>query len=224
MSPRRRKIVVALLVLCPILALVGGLLFPGIGARLREVGRTSWPLTSVEEKLAVSRDLLAKFLKERGLSERPRNISLRIVKSSRLLELKAGDTVLKTYKIVLGSVPKGHKEREGDGRTPVGEYYVCTKNERSKFYLFLGISYPGKEDAERGLKSGLIDSATKERICAAIDAMRCPPWDTPLGGEIGIHGGGTDRDWTRGCIALENSDIAELWGLVELGTPVTIME
>jgi lipoprotein-anchoring transpeptidase ErfK/SrfK len=50
-----------------------------------------------------------------------------------------------------------------------------------------------------------------------------PPWDTRLGGEIFIHGHGASRDWTRGCIALDNEDMRELYGLVDVGTPVTIL-
>jgi murein L,D-transpeptidase YafK len=112
--------------------------------------------------------------------------------------------------------------REGDHRTPEGRYYVCTRNDRSRFHLFLGVSYPSKQDAERGLTTGLIGKNVFAQIVAANSRGTRPPWNTPLGGEVGVHGGGTGSDWTWGCIALENADIEELWASCPLGTPITI--
>jgi murein L,D-transpeptidase YafK len=96
------------------------------------------------------------------------------------------------------------------------------KNERSKFYLSLGLSYPNEEDAARGLREGLITRAQAASIVGAVRAGRCPPWDTALGGEIFIHGGGTASDWTWGCVALENAEVKELFDAVPAGTPVRI--
>src|SRR5574338_321200 len=70
------------------------------------------------------------------------NPRLVVKKSGRKLEVFDGEKLLKTYKIVLGFTPAGDKEREGDGKTPLGEFYVFTKNEKSKYYLSLGLSYP----------------------------------------------------------------------------------
>ena len=112
--------------------------------------------------------------------------------------------------------------REGDGKVPEGEYYVCTKNEQSKFTLFLGLSYPNIEDAKKGLEQGLISEQDYARIEAAIREHRRPDWETALGGKIGIHGKGSSFDWTAGCIALEDEDIRDLWTQVELGDKVTI--
>src|SRR5687768_1428715 len=69
--------------------------------------------------------------------------TLVIRKSKRTLELRDGDNLVRSYKIVFGFDPKGHKKVEGDGRTPEGDFYVFTKNPESKFHLSLGISYPG---------------------------------------------------------------------------------
>ena len=52
--------------------------------------------------------------------------------------------------------------------------------------------------------------------------MATPPWDTKLGGEVFVHGRGAKSDWTLGCIALDDSDIEELYRLVPVGTPITI--
>jgi murein L,D-transpeptidase YafK len=97
------------------------------------------------------------------------------------------------------------------------------KNDRSSFYLSLGLTYPNEEDAARGLDAGLITRAQHRRIVGAVRAGRCPPWKTALGGEIFIHGGGTASDWTAGCVALENPEIKELFDSVPAGTPVRIL-
>ncbi len=146
-----------------------------------------------------------------------------VKKSERLLTLKQPDNVPISFKIVLGSVPQGHKQREGDGRTPEGIYYICTRNEKSKFHLALGISYPNPSDAAAALESGTITPDQHNAICAAHAVAHRPPWDTPLGGFIMIHGGGTGSDWTAGCIALSNSDMDMLFSLCPMGTPVHIL-
>ena len=96
------------------------------------------------------------------------------------------------------------------------------KNVRSQFFLSLGLSYPDEEDAERGLRDGLITRAQHRRIVSAVREGRCPPWNTPLGGEIFIHGGGVASDWTWGCVALENAAVRELFDAVPPGTSVVI--
>jgi len=146
-----------------------------------------------------------------------------IKKSQRQLELWDGDALCARYPIALGFEPEGHKQREGDGRTPEGEYYVCTRNGQSKFYLALGLSYPGKEDAAAALSKGLIDQSTFAAIKKAIDQGKRPPWDTPLGGAIMIHGMGIKGDWTHGCIAVNNDVMDILWRLCSLGTKVTVL-
>src|SRR5688500_847191 len=79
-----------------------------------------------------------------------------IKKCERKLEIYDGRKLVKTYTVGLGFTAKGNKETEGDGRTPEGEFYVFTKNPESRFHLSLGISYPSKDDAKRGLTGGLI--------------------------------------------------------------------
>lgn len=145
-----------------------------------------------------------------------------ISKSERRLYLYSKSTVVRSYRIGLGFQPTGHKVREGDGRTPEGEYYVCVKNPNSRYYLSLGLSYPDIGDANRGLRDGLITRRQYDEIVQAINGGRRPPWNTPLGGEIFIHGNGAKSDWTLGCIALENRDVRELYDAVPVGTPVVI--
>ncbi len=139
------------------------------------------------------------------------------------------ERLTKTYQIALGNNPTGTKRRQGDGATPEGDYYITHKNARSKFYLSLGVSYPNIADADQGLKDGLITKAQHQAITSAIRNKTKPPQNTKLGGDIFIHGGGTGRlfglirDWTLGCVALENDEIKELFDLVPLKTPVKIV-
>ena len=150
------------------------------------------------------------------------NPKIVVSKRARRLELYSGGRRLREYRVVLGGDPLNDKERQGDSRTPEGEFYVCVKNERSQFYRSLGLSYPNREDAERGLRDGLITRAEHDRILRALTRKRTPPWDTALGGEIFIHGGGTANDWTAGCVALDNADMQELFDSVPVGTSVRI--
>ncbi len=148
--------------------------------------------------------------------------NLVIHKARREMELYDGERLVKVYRIALGLNPVDDKRKEGDGCTPEGDFYICTKNDRSRFHLFLGLSYPNQEDAERGLESGLISREEHDRIIEAIAARKRPPWNTKLGGEIGIHGGGAGVDWTQGGIAVENKDIEELFMVMNLGSTVKI--
>lgn len=151
------------------------------------------------------------------------NPRLVVKKSERKLEIFDGTKLLKTYQIVLGFAPAGDKEIEGDGKTPLGDFYVFAKNEQSKFYLSLGLSYPGLDDAERGLRENLISREEYDAIRLAIAEKRMPPQNTRLGGEIYIHGGGIAKDWTWGCVALENELMREIFDAVPAGAQVTIL-
>ena len=145
-----------------------------------------------------------------------------IEKSAHLLTAYDGDKPAKVYRAAVGS-GRADKVREGDRCTPEGEFYVCSKNPRSRFVLSLGLSYPNIEDATRGLRDALITRRQHDAIVRAIRSGGQPPWKTPLGGEIMIHGSGSARDWTLGCVALDDDDIRELYAAIPVGTPVTIL-
>jgi murein L,D-transpeptidase YafK len=145
-----------------------------------------------------------------------------VLKSKRQLKLYSAGSLVRTYKVGLGLNPVDDKKRQGDRATPEGEFYVFTKNNKSAYYLSLGISYPNVEDAERGVRDGLISRAQHDAIVKAIKRKATPPQNTPLGGDIYIHGNGATSDWTWGCVALENENIKELFDAVRVGTPVTI--
>ena len=146
-----------------------------------------------------------------------------VKKAERRLSLYDGNKVVKTYRIGLGLSPNGDKVRQGDRRTPEGDFYIFTRNDKSAFYLSLGVSYPNASHADRGLRDGLISKSQHETIMRALKLKKTPPQNTGLGGDIYIHGHGAGSDWTWGCVALENDDIHELFNAVRVGTPVTIL-
>ena len=147
---------------------------------------------------------------------------IEVFKAKRELRLFDGDHLIKTYRVALGSNPVPPKERQGDRATPEGSYFICHKNPQSRFHLSLAINYPNAADAKRGLKSALISRAEYEAILRADANHKTPPWTTKLGGEVFVHGNGSSPDWTWGCVALDDSDIEELYRLVPVGTPITI--
>lgn len=146
-----------------------------------------------------------------------------IQKRARRLILFSEDKEVREFPIGLGSCPYGPKRREGDGRTPEGTYYVCTKNPNSKYYLSLGLSYPSDRDAARALRNHLINKSQYNAIVGAESSGACPPWNTPLGGAIFIHGRGSSRDWTLGCVSMDDAAIKVLYNAIPVGTPVEIV-
>jgi murein L,D-transpeptidase YafK len=132
---------------------------------------------------------------------------LLVNKSRRLLVVYAGGQPVKIYRgLQFGGAPAGHKQFEGDQRTPEGLYYIDTRNPQSRFHLSLRVSYPNAADRAFAARYG-----------------RSP------GGDIFLHGqpnglpvGRVPGDWTDGCIALSNDEIEELWRIVPDGTPIEI--
>ncbi len=130
-------------------------------------------------------------------------------KTRREMLLLCGESVLRSYRIALGRNPDGPKLEEGDCRTPEGRYIIDRRNPQSRFHLSLHISYPDETDRARALDRG-------------VDP----------GGDIMIHGlrngeghvgkAHLESDWTRGCIAVTNEEMDEIWELVEDGTPIEI--
>ncbi len=126
-------------------------------------------------------------------------------------------------RIALGKNPIGQKLREGDGKTPEGEYFICLKRSSGKFGCALGISYPSLADARLAVLDGRLDGCLLTLFKKADNEKKRPPWGTPLGGEIYIHGGGCESDWTAGCISLSDADMRTLFGMASEGDIVQII-
>ena len=142
----------------------------------------------------------SKFRTYRG----PEVTRLRLYKGQRLLVLDGNERVLRTFPIGLGFAPEGHKQFEGDGRTPEGSYVIDRRNPESLFHLSVGISYPNEAD-----------------IAFAKAQGRSP------GGDIFIHGQprkrtGDGPDWTAGCISVSNKEMEEVYAMVKDGTLITL--
>ncbi|CAH1668079.1 L,D-transpeptidase-like protein [Hyphomicrobiales bacterium] len=130
-------------------------------------------------------------------------------KAARRLTLERDGRVLARYAIALGSDPVGQKQREGDGRTPEGVYFVDFKHPRSRYHLALRISYPDAQAQDAARRAGVSPGSD-----IMIHGIR-----NGLGWLNSLHRG---RDWTDGCIAVTNAEIREIWARVPQGTPVEI--
>lgn len=157
-------------------------------------------------------------------------------KSDQRLYLIENQKIKKSYPAAYGA-EEGVKEKEGDCKTPEGKYQICYINPESYWHFFMGINYPNIEDAKNGLKKKLINKQEYNQIIKAYKNGERPPWNTKLGGEIGIHGIPTDspelekitqnapyskQNWTVGCMGLTNNSIDELKEYVGLGTCIII--
>lgn len=144
--------------------------------------------------------------------------------------VKAGDEVLDTFDdIAIGRAGTQPVHYAGDHTTPIGQYRVSRINPRSKFDIFIGVDYPTVEHARLAFAAGRISQESYLRIAEASRRGVPAPEDTELGGAIGIHGlgGGSMRvhsslNWTQGCIALTNAQIARLARYVWIGMRVEI--
>ena len=135
-----------------------------------------------------------------------------VKKGARKLMLMKGGKVLRSYRIALGARPSGHKQQQGDERTPEGAYVLDYRNRGSKFYRSMHVSYPNSKDRASAAKRGV----------------------SP-GGQIFVHGvpnatpdnsivqAALNRaNWTDGCIAVTNAEMDEIWAMVSDGTPIQI--
>ena len=120
------------------------------------------------------------------------------------------------FKMGLGFAPTGHKQQEGDGRTPEGWYRTSDKP-TSQFYGAIAVHYPNEQDAALGVQSGRITAGQQAVIARALQGNTKPPQRTKLGGEILIHGGGGETDWTLGCVAVDNGELDRLRASLPVG-------
>lgn len=147
------------------------------------------------------------------------------------LSVMQGNRPVEVFRqIAVGSSGAGVKFKRGDNKTPTGVFRIGWINDNSRFKTFIGLDYPNPDYAERALQERRIDRVTYERIRAAWANGHTPPQDTPLGGQIGIHGIGAGNpqvhragiNWTSGCVALDNRQIDALRPWVKKGMRVEI--
>lgn len=125
------------------------------------------------------------------------------------MTLYRGDSALKTYAVALGRGGIEDKQREGDNRVPEGVFQIDGRIAQSRYHRALHVSYPDAAHLNRARALGV-----------------------PAGGDIMVHGikngfgwlGALHRtvDWTRGCVALTDAEIDELWRAVPDGARIEI--
>jgi len=159
---------------------------------------------------------LQKIASNKNLAWPLEDVRLVVDKKARTISVFSGETFLKSYPVAFGDNARGPKTREGDQRTPEGEYYVL-KYTSPSFGRCFYIAYPNLRDAQRALDGGRISQSRFKQIKKSLEKKQKPPHDTGLGGLILLHGtrdrsqnGLTATDWTLGCIAMENAHILEL--------------
>jgi murein L,D-transpeptidase YafK len=135
---------------------------------------------------------------------------MRVDKSDRKLELLRKNEIIATYQIALGRNPLGHKQQEGDKRTPEGRYTIDWRNPKSGYFLSLHISYPDQKD-----------------IALAQNAGMEPGSNVMIHGQPNGYDVAGDAlqsfDWTYGCIAVTNQAMQQIWNAVPDGTPIEIL-
>lgn len=132
-----------------------------------------------------------------------------VAKHQHRMQLFSHGRLLRTYTVALGRGGDGAKRRAGDNLVPEGAYLIDSRNPHSAFHLSLHIGYPTRVQADTAARSGL-----------------------DPGGDVMIHGlrnglgwlGGWQRrvDWTRGCIAVTDAEMEQIWAMVPDGTPIVI--
>jgi murein L,D-transpeptidase YafK len=135
---------------------------------------------------------------------------VRVVKSESRLYLLSEEQVVAKFRIALGKSPEGHKQEQGDGKTPEGEYVLDWKNPDSKFYRSIHVSYPNGQDRSAAKKRG-VDPGGDIMIHGQKNGLA---WLTPLAQNF---------NWTDGCIAVTDEEMDVIWEAVEVPTPIEIL-
>jgi len=132
-----------------------------------------------------------------------------VVKSEKRLYLMSHGSILQSFPVTFGADPRGHKQQQGDGRTPEGRYTLNQKNVNSRFYKSIHISYPNAQDVEQARKRNVN-----------------PGGDIMIHGQLNNWGWASPLvqlfNWTDGCIALSDENMDQVWDAVAAGTPIEI--
>src|SRR5579863_4469710 len=131
-------------------------------------------------------------------------------KSERRLYLMRQGEVLRSYRVALGLMPEGPKERAGDFRTPEGHYQLTRRNSRSDYFLSIQVSYPNDQDMRRA-RHDHVDPGGSIMLHGLPNSLRHSPEYY------------AKSDWTDGCIAMSDSDMVELWMMTQDNTPIEIL-
>lgn len=175
---------------------------------------------------------LADALANKGITKL-NDVRIVVDRKNYKLNLYAGNILVKDYKAVFGKNNGVIKTSAEDNVTPIGDYKICAIDTTSRYHKFLYLNYPNEFDAAEALARGYINKDEFSSILISAKHNECPPKETRLGSEIGIHGIGKydlifrnlpfSFNWTNGSIAVSNESIDELYSVVKIGTPVKII-
>jgi L,D-peptidoglycan transpeptidase YkuD (ErfK/YbiS/YcfS/YnhG family) len=178
-------------------------------ANLSDVARhTQNLLTDYFANLSMWKRWVDQTIKE---SAQDQSVAIVVDKFAGKCYLYKNGSLKKTYDVELGKNWIGEKKYSGDKATPEGKYKITKKKDgrQTKYSLALLVNYPNDEDKRRfqeGIRNKTIHRNAK------------------IGGLIEIHGGGGKGvNWTDGCVALDNDQMADLYRQVSVGTAVTIV-
>ncbi len=132
-----------------------------------------------------------------------------VIKSEHRLILINNGEIFATYNVTFGSNPNGHKQSQGDQKTPEGKYVLDYKNANSDYYKSIHISYPNKKDRENAKRLG-VSPGGNIMIHGQLNGWE---WAAPI---VQLF------SWTDGCIALSNKDMDQIWLAIDPGTPIEI--
>ena len=132
-----------------------------------------------------------------------------VEKTAHRMTLYRRDTVLKVYRVALGRGGPGDKVQEGDKRVPEGIFRIEAHLTHSRFHRALHVVYPDTANARRAAALGVAPGGD-----IMIHGIRNGlGWLGPLVQRI---------DWTRGCIALTDGEVEEVFRAVPDGTVIEI--
>lgn len=133
-----------------------------------------------------------------------------VKKSEARLYLERDGKAFASFKAVFGGQPRGHKQQEGDERTPEGRYVLDSKNAKSAYYKAIHISYPNAHDTASANARGVAPGG----FIMVHGQKRGFGWLAPLAQQF---------NWTDGCVAVSNEDMDIIWQTVDVGTPIEIL-
>lgn len=181
-----------------LLLLLFTLLFSGCGP---DVPKDTYNLEECKKELLDAED----YAGDEGIDR------ILVVKKDRKMYLYKNGKVQSVIPVSLGKNPIGHKQQQGDNKTPEGEFFIHRKLCSPKYYRSLCISYPRPEDIEQAKSKGLNPGG-------AVTIHAQPTWNANGKGDSYT----LSQNWTQGCVAVTNDAMKELWYAVREGVPITI--
>jgi len=151
---------------------------------------------------------------------------VQVFKSKHEMQLLYHGQLVKKYTVMLGSGGSGPKRQDGDRLVPEGQYILDEKNPESLYHRSIHISYPNQKDKERAEKEGVEPGKdvfihglpnTKSH---AIEILRDQLVKIKDTNKIKVIQ--KKLDWTKGCIAVSDKEIEEIYNNLLTPTPITI--